>query len=199
MVVEVAEENAPEVKRLLTIAARGLTDTFPDTGFDGPRQIDSVEASVLRGLFAHHGDYPAEEQQNEIAAWQAALAVLGRDGETAPEEKSYRTLALLLTAESGQYATMYAAVSALRSGFAEPALLCDGAAIASNWEGPFEVNEVDEAIIQSLAEDIEGYDEGAKSDGEREIVEGRIIRKAARDVATNVIAARGQPRPAHRG
>jgi hypothetical protein len=72
MAVEVQERHAAKAQGMLKMSAVLLRESIAGAGVDGPRQLDRVDASVLRGLFASHGDYPAEERQHEIRTWRLA-------------------------------------------------------------------------------------------------------------------------------
>ena len=93
-----------------------------------------------------------------------------------------KTMVLTLTVAPQHWDIVYAAVAALRSGLLS-AYLASEPDYAWGYEGPFEVDELDEIILQAMADAIEGHDEGAESDYEPDIVRGRYIYRAARESA----------------
>ena len=101
---------------------------------------------------------------------------------SAPE---HRTMVLTLSVVPENWEIVFAAVSALRSGLMQGYMVRD-TEYAWAFEGPFEVDELDETILQAMADAIEGHDEGAESDYEPDIVRGRVIYRAARETAATV-------------
>lgn len=77
-------------------------------------------------------------------------------------------------------------LAVVRSGLYDSAVIAEPSYVIG-WEGPFEVDSIDEEILDSMAAHYEGHDQGAKSDDEPDIVRGRGIRAGSRAIAAQVL------------
>jgi hypothetical protein len=121
-----------------------------------------------------------------------APATVERDGESVEAvrkpPKKLRTMVLTLGVESRDWKVVYAAVSALASGLAAPHLIRDRC-LAPDWMGPFEVDELDAQVIESIAVIAEGHDQGCSELDEPTYRKDRAIRDHAREAAARITAA----------
>ena len=107
---------------------------------------------------------------------------------TTTEDEKPRLIVLGVRAKPEHREFVVTMLKAVRSGLAAN-YLRDDEQWAWDFYGPFVVDDVDEAIVDSLADEYEGYDQGAKSDREPDIVRNRQIRYVARLGAQGALAA----------
>ena len=118
---------------------------------------------------------PIQTEEERLAAWDAKVA-------------AKRVMVLTLTVDPADWDVVHAAVTALRSGLCAPDR-SDMKQYAWSYYGPFEVDALDRAIVEAVADYCDGIDEGPDSDDEPHIIQGRLIRLAARSFAANLKAA----------
>ena len=143
----------------------GIVDDVPSIGRYATRPT--------RAAYLFEVPYGGMEEQLTTAIMEAMTE---ETQDASPPKR--RTMVLTLTVAPENWEIVFAAVSALRSGLMNGYLVSD-----TEYEGPFEVDELDETILQAMADAIEGHDEGAESDYEPDIVRGRVIYRDARETA----------------